>query len=128
MNINKGNISFLLVDSIQELQPNNINQLMNDFQNINYKNDYFEENELYKELSIFYSDKSVNQLLKICDYYNLTKYIKMSKYKKNEIVNAIILFEMDSINNITVTKRQKLWYYMEELINDKYMKTYIIWS
>jgi len=71
---------------------------------------------------------TVNQLLKICEYYNLLKNVKIAKYKKNEIVNAITLFEIDINNSLTVMKRKKLWNYMYELSNDAMMKKYVIWK
>ena len=71
---------------------------------------------------------TVNQLLKICEYYNLLKNVKIAKYKKNEIVNAITLFEIDINNSLIVLKRKKLWNYMYELSNDEMMKKYVIWK
>lgn len=138
MDTNKTNENNLFF-SVDEYNPNDIqnildnesqlNKIMCEFQNVNYSNDRVEENELFRELSHFYSEKyNVTQLLKICDYYDLAKYVKMAKYKKKEIVDSIVLFEIDPLNTMIVNNRQKLWYYIEELGNDKYMKKYIIWS
>ena len=38
----------------------------------------------------------------------------------------IINFEGDVANEDIVTKRKMMWFYMEELKNDKYMKKYIV--
>jgi hypothetical protein len=70
---------------------------------------------------------NVKQLIKICDYYGISKDIKISKLRKNEIIDFLIDFEENSANIEIVYKRQQLWYFMSELKNDKYMKKYIIW-
>uniref|UniRef100_A0A6C0E1L0 Uncharacterized protein n=1 Tax=viral metagenome TaxID=1070528 RepID=A0A6C0E1L0_9ZZZZ len=128
---NNGNITFFVSDSklLDDTNDGQIDLLMNQLQNINCGNPCFIENRLFSELYSFYHEKyTIAQLLKICDYYNLTKYVKIAKYKKKEIIDSIVLFEMDFVNNDAVSRRQQLWYYMEELMNDKYMKKYIIWS
>jgi hypothetical protein len=146
MNTNTNiNMSFFLVDKDIDDTSNNdeeINKMMKEFQdlevecepetenkkefnNISYGDmkSYFEE-----DLSEYYSKNyTVNQLLKICEYYDLLKCVKMAKYKKIEIINAIILFEHDLENYEIVLKRRQMWFYMNELLNDKYMKKYIIW-
>ena len=82
-----------------------------------------------EDLSEYYSKNyNVSQLLKICEYYDLLKCVKMAKYKKMEIISAIIMFEQDAENNEIVLKRRQMWFYMNELLNDKYMKKYIIWT
>ena len=130
-NANENNLFFLLNECNQETCIDNdthLNEIMCEFKNATCTNDVV-ENDLFRELSHYYSEKyNVTQLLKICDYYDLTKYVKMAKYKKKEIVDSIVLFEMDPVNTMIVCKRQKLWHYIEELGNDKYMKKYIIWS
>ena len=133
-NTNNGNITFFVSDSspdnmLDHANDGQIDLLTNQLQNIKYGNPCFLENQLFSELYNFYHEKyTIADLLKICDYYNLTKYVKIAKYKKKEIVDSVVLFEMDPLNNDTVSRRQQLWYYMEELMNDKYMKKYIIWS
>jgi len=132
MAIHKDNISFFLVEDGEENNDSleQLNNLMEEFnEDTNYSHDFFQENDIFRELGNFYCEKyNVSQLLKICDYYDLTKCVKLAKYKKKEMVDAIVSFEIDPMNTDIVNKRQKLWHYMEELSNDKYMKKYIIWS
>jgi hypothetical protein len=71
---------------------------------------------------------SISELQKICEYYDLLKNIKLAKYKKIEIINAIKLFESNESNKQIVYKRKRLWGFMNELIADKIMKKYIIWK
>uniref|UniRef100_A0A6C0B1E9 Uncharacterized protein n=1 Tax=viral metagenome TaxID=1070528 RepID=A0A6C0B1E9_9ZZZZ len=67
---------------------------------------------------------SVKQLLVICEYYGLC----VSKMKKQEIIEEIILFENNEKNIVTCMKRKELWYYINELKRDKIMKKFVIWD
>ena len=70
---------------------------------------------------------NVKQLTRICEYYGISKEIKMNKLKKTDIIDFLIDFE-ENIENIEIVfKRQQLWYFMSELKNDKFMKKYVIW-
>jgi len=93
----------------------------------------FEEEDQETNFFVLLDNKTfqrynVNELLKICDYYGLIKYIKLAKYKKPEIIHSILLFEKDESNREIVEKRYKMWNYMSELAKDKLMKKYIIWN
>jgi len=70
---------------------------------------------------------NVKQLLLICDYYGIAKQMKSNKFKKQDIINFLVHFETNPENIILVQKRKQLWYLMEELKNDKFMKKYILW-
>jgi len=70
---------------------------------------------------------NVKQLTRICDYYSISKEIKINKLKKDEIINFLLDFEENNANTIIVHKRKQLWYFMNELKNDKFMKKYVIW-
>ena len=69
----------------------------------------------------------MKQLLLICEYYGISKDIRVNKLKKQDIIEQIILFEKN-MENIEITiKRKEMWYYMSELKNDKMMKKFVIW-
>jgi hypothetical protein len=70
---------------------------------------------------------SVKQLLLICDYYGLLKEVKMNKFKKQELILFLLDFEENMENSLIVYKRKQLWYFMDELKNDKFMKKYVLW-
>jgi len=70
---------------------------------------------------------TVRQLLIICEYYGFAKDIKTNKYNKEQIINFLVSFESDPINSDIVFKRQNMWFYMNELKNDKFMKKFILW-
>jgi hypothetical protein len=70
---------------------------------------------------------NIKQLIRICDYYGISKDIKINKLKKNEIINFLLMFEENIMNSEIVYKREQLWYFMSELKTDKFMKKFIIW-
>lgn len=66
---------------------------------------------------------TIRQLTQICDYYTISK---SSKCTKDEIINIIIDFENNPENAETVSRRKNMWFYMNEIKQDKYMKKYIM--
>jgi hypothetical protein len=66
---------------------------------------------------------TIRQLTQICDYYAISK---SSKCTKDEIINIIIDFENNPENAETVSRRKNMWFYINELKQDKYMKKYIM--
>ena len=53
--------------------------------------------------------------------------MRLNKMKKQDIIEQIILFEHDSDNFDAVQKRKQMWFYINELREDKFMKKYILW-
>ena len=78
--------------------------------------------------TFFYEEYTVKQLLKICDYYDIEKTVKMAKYKKQDIIESIVYFESLPENIRIVNDRHKMWAYIMELTNDQKMKKYVIWQ
>jgi hypothetical protein len=71
---------------------------------------------------------NVKQLMLICEYYDILKDVRTNKLKKQDIIEQILLFEKN-MENIEITmKRKELWYYINELKNDKMMKKFVIWG
>jgi hypothetical protein len=70
---------------------------------------------------------NVKQLLQICDYYGISKGLKSNKRTKEEIINLLVDFEDNDTNYEIVCKRRLMWFYIEELRSDKFMKKHIFW-
>ena len=68
---------------------------------------------------------TVKELTKICEYYKIDKLTKQTN--KDDLIRQIVIFESDDTNNDCVARRQTLWFYLNELKTDKYMKKYVIW-
>ena len=123
------NIHFFLDDIIY---TNNVENSSSNF-DINELLLQIEDQQLYNnELALpqiinYKENFTVKELLVICEYYGFLKEIKTNKCNKEEIIEILVNFENDPINNNIVFKRQNLWFYINELKNDKFMKKYIFW-
>lgn len=142
--MNNENVNFFIEEIIQDANNDANNDINNDkCVDImkNYGEEWFEEEWLEKECyelayfidkflyssdELFYEKYTVNELLDICQYYEIDNYIKKAKYKKAQIINAIIYFESVPDNAKIIKKRHTMWAYMVELKNDPKMRKYII--
>jgi hypothetical protein len=114
----------------------NIINLMNEFDNMQVESKTtnsavpynLQEDFLFAEMNNYADNYTVKQLMHICDYYGISKEVKAFKCKKQEIVNFLLVFENTDNNFEVVMKRKQLWYYINELKNDKFMKKFILWE
>jgi hypothetical protein len=67
---------------------------------------------------------TIKQLQVICEYYGLSA----NKLKKKDIIDMIVAFEVNEDNQEICMKRRELWYYINELKNDKFMRKFVIWD
>lgn len=87
-----------------------------------------EQDNLSVNLIINYQlNYTVKDLLKICEYYGFAKELKLNKCNKDETIQCLVNFELDKNNKEIVNKRHKLWFYINEIKNDKFMKKFILW-
>ena len=91
-----------------------------------------EENDFEHEMTIphminYHENYTVKELLLICDYYGFAKDVKSNKFNKEQIIDYLIAFESDVSNSEIVFRRQNMWFYINELKNDKFMKKFILW-
>lgn len=70
---------------------------------------------------------TVKELLLICEYYGFAKDMKSNKFNKEQIISFLVSFENDKNNNDIVFKRQNMWFYINEIKNDKFMKKFVLW-
>ena len=75
------------------------------------------------QMSEYDLNYTLKQLCMIYEYYNIGK---ISKLKKADIIQAIVVFEHDAENCEIVMRRQQLWHYLEELKADKFMKRFVL--
>jgi hypothetical protein len=121
--INNDNIDLLIVDETVE-EEFDINGFLKDFEE---KTNSYNES-LYVSNIMNYTDNfTVKELLLICEYYGISKELKANKCKKDMIINILLEFESNPLNSEIVFKRQNMWFYMNELKNDKFMKKFILW-
>lgn len=136
------NITFLL-DEKDDNNKNNedeIKNMMYEFINLSEQGE--EDNEYLKswlynnddnyeyinDESFYEKEYTIKDLLKICNYYGIDKNVKTSKCKKQDIISTIVYFESLPENFYIVQKRNTLWKYVNELLNDPKMKKFVIWN
>ena len=131
-NIQNENIFFSIDEELNEQSDNKeenvtLTRILDEINNdVNFN---FVSNEeiievICNEYKINYT---VKELLLICDYYGIAKEMKNNKYNKDEIINVLVHFENDPINDDIFMRRQSMWYYIDKLKNDKFMKKYVLW-
>lgn len=116
-------ISYYLDENEKESEEEiNIEDLMAQFENTELND------ELILPIMINYNENyTVKELLIICEYYGFAKDLKANKYNKEQIINFLVTFEADPNNSDIVFKRQNMWFYINELKNDKFMKKFVLW-
>jgi hypothetical protein len=120
------NIFFSLME--EEGEDNNelhLTEMLNEI----YKCDFTNENDdlIIPQIINYRENFTVKELLLICDYYGIAKELKSNKCNKCEIIEFLVIFESNPMNSDIVFKRQNLWFYINELKNDKFMKKYVLW-
>jgi hypothetical protein len=123
-NNNYENITFFLNDE-QTDDFLDLNALETELNGMNLSN--IQEDDIFIEMKNYEINFNVKQLMLICEYYEM-KDIRANKLKKQDIIEQIILFETNPENIEVVTRRKELWYYIDELRNDKMMKRFVIWG
>jgi len=91
-----------------------------------------ENTEIYDELKLpqlinYHENFTIKELMLICEYYGFAKELKTKKYNKEEIIHFLVEYELNPLNSEIVSRRQNMWFYINELKNDKFMKKYILW-
>jgi hypothetical protein len=104
--------------------------LLNDFlQEIDNSDSEINRDFMVPHMINYHENFTIKELLLICDYYGIGKELRTRKNKctKDIIIHYLVEFEANPANNHIVFKRQNLWFYMNELKNDKFMKKYLLW-
>jgi hypothetical protein len=112
-------------DKDKENKTHNLELYVDDFtSNVENKNNVISQIEPYHFVN--YGNNTIKELLLICDYYGITKEFKLAKSTKTQIIHILTDFELLLSNRDIVFKRKNMWFYINELKNDKFMKKYIL--
>jgi len=85
-----------------------------------------QEQENYSTIFFILEEDYMNNYTKkdlelIADYYDISK----RKKRKQDLVQDIIIFEQDIMNEETVEKRKLGWYCIDQIKNDNKLRRYI---
>ena len=101
--------------------------------NLDYINDFLNEAEADVEdlrtphILDYAENYTVKELILICDYYGFSKEIKATKLGKDLLIHCLVDYELDPVNAVNVEKRRNMWFFINELKNDKFMKKFVLW-
>ena len=118
------NISFCIDDTdvngakLNEGEPMNVSSLLGEYENQT-------EDCRMSQILNYQLNMTVQQLLRICNYYGIAK--GLNKCAKDFLVTILVDFEENEKNATIVSQRRLMWFYIEELRNDKFMKKHIFW-
>jgi hypothetical protein len=115
-------ITYYLNEANEENNDINIEEILYEIENTEL------DDELTVPQIINYNENfTVKELLLICEYYGFAKDVKSNKLNKEEIINFLVEFEKNTNNSDIVFRRKNMWFYINELKNDKFMKKYVLW-
>ena len=106
----------------QEKEGINIEEFMAEIENNEFNDDL-----TVPKMINYHENFTVKELLLICDYYGFAKELKTNKCNKDQIIEILVSFESDLNNSDIVFKRQNMWFFINELKNDKFMKKFLLW-
>ena len=120
------NVNYVINEMMAAAPDLDLNSFLTDFEKMDVdvpshaepSGDYF-----LAQMSEYDLNYTLKQLGMIYEYYNIGK---ITKLKKADIIQAIVVFEHDAENYEIVMRRQQLWHYLEELKADKFMKRFVL--
>jgi hypothetical protein len=129
MDVSNENIKLNLVDNSDNINlPDNEDSLLELFNKLDNHNILDYNNSINISQIINYGDNfTLKDIMIICDYYGIAKDIKSNKCNKQQTIEILVQFETCINNFEIVAKRKRLWFYMNELKKDKFIKKYILW-
>ena len=127
MNIDENSINDSEINEKKYYDLNELEIILKEINESSLDLNFNEESIIMKKSLDYHMNYNVKQLMQICDYYGLLREVKNNKLKKQEMIVLIVDFEEDIENVLVVYKRKQLWYFINELKNDKFMKKYILW-
>ena len=115
------NISFLIDES--ETTESEATNDKNELENANIYANFVDNDDMTPYILNYQLNFTLRQLTQICEYYNISK---PKKCNKDILIQMIIHFESDLENEDIVSSRKMMWFYMDQIKNDKYMKKYVV--
>lgn len=121
------NIFFSVIEEYEYQDDNNTELDLTELLNDVYKHDFTNDDLIIPQIINYNENYTVKELLLICEYYGVAKELKSNKCNKHEIIQFLVIYESNPLNTDVVFKRQNMWFYINEIKNDKFMKKYVLW-
>ena len=102
-----------------------IEEINSEIEKISLENNNFSDyDSAYAQILDYKTNYLKKDLIKIAEYYD----IDIRKKTKNILIEDILSFENNPENCILVERRQTMWFYLNELMEDNYLRKYIIFD
>lgn len=102
-----------------------IEEINNEIEKISLdNNDFSDYDSAYAQILDYKTNYLKKDLIKIAEYYD----IGVKKKTKDILIEDILSFENNPENCVIVERRQTLWFYLNELMEDNYLRKYIIFD
>lgn len=88
------------------------------------ENNFSDYDSAYAQILDYKTNYLKKDLIKIAEYYE----ISVRKKTKDKLIEDILSFENNPENCIILERRQTLWFYLNELMEDNYLRKYIIFD
>ena len=82
------------------------------------ENDFSDYDSAYAQILDYKTNYLKKDLIKIAEYYE----ISIRKKTKDKLIEDILSFENNPENCVMVERRQTLWFYLNELMEDNYLR------
>jgi len=129
------NLTFSLYENESKHEEEDVdyNEILKDIEEEESKRELSNKNVIHEEVSLddmaareldYDTNYTKKDLVKIAEYYE----ISIRKKNKSVIISDIVIFESAIENAAIVERRRELWFYINEINEDKYLSKYLIFD
>ena len=129
------NLTFSLYENESKHEEEDVdyNEILKDIEEEESKRELSNKNVIHEEVSLddmaareldYDTNYTKKDLVKIAEYYE----ISIRKKNKSFIISDIVIFESAIENAAIVERRRELWFYINEINEDKYLSKYLIFD
>ena len=127
------NLTYSLYENEKQTEDVDYNDMLKDIEEEESKRELSNKNVIHQEVSLdditareldYETNHTKKDLVKIAEYYE----ISIRKKNKADLISEIVIFESAIENAAIVERRRELWFYINEISEDKYLSKYLIFD
>ena len=127
------NLTYSLYENEKQTEDVDYNDILRDIEEEESKRELSNKNVIHQEVSLdditareldYETNHTKKDLVKIAEYYE----ISIRKKNKADLISEIVIFESAIENAAIVERRRELWFYINEISEDKYLSKYLIFD
>ena len=127
------NLTYSLYENEKQTEDVDYNDILRDIEEEESNRELSNKNVIHEEVSLdditareldYETNHTKKDLVKIAEYYE----ISIRKKNKADLISEIVIFETAIENAAIVERRRELWFYINEISEDKYLSKYLIFD